>query len=114
MTAATQKANAIVAGYDWTIRIEVDRDAFPAGVALVGHVRRRSSDVKILATVSTDNGHVARVDDRSVDVTLPGAVTASWPPGTVTFDLVRTDLPSDQYLGFRLIVGVVQPVTRGL
>ena len=114
MTTTLQEGSAIAAGYLWSLRIELDVDAFPVGVSLRGHVRRRVNDTLIMATLSTDDGSILRVDSRSIDIVLPGETTKSWAAGTVVLDLVRTDTDPDQYLGFTLTVPVVQTVTRNL
>jgi hypothetical protein len=81
---------------------------------MVGHVRRKLSDAQPLATISTDEGTIVRVDDTHVDLVLGGTVTANWSAGEVIMDLVRIDVDPDKYLGFKLVVPVELPVTRGL
>jgi hypothetical protein len=114
MTTSVQDGNAIAAGYFWSTRIEMDVVAFPVGVQMTGHVRRKVSDADVLATLSTNDGTIVRVDDTHVDIVIGGETSASWAPGTVVLDLVRTDTDPDKYLGFILTVPVVLPVTRGL
>ena len=114
MTTTLQEGSAIAAGYLWSLRIEMDVDAFPVGVSLRGHVRRRVNDTVILASLSTVDGSIVRLDSRSIDIVLTGETTKSWAAGTVVLDLVRTDTDPDQYLGFTLTVPVVLTVTRNL
>ena len=114
MTTTLEEGSAIAAGYLWSLRIEMDVDAFPAGVSLQGHVRRRVNDSVIMASLSTADGSIVRVDSRSIDIVLAGETTKSWGAGSVVLDLVRTDTDPDQYLGFTLTVPVVQTVTRNL
>lgn len=114
MSATLENGDAIAAGYRWSLRIEMDVDAFPQGVSLRGHVRRRVNDTIIMASLSTADGSIVRVDNRHIDIVLDGDVTKAWAAGTVVLDLVRTDTDPDQYLGFMLTVPVVQTVTRGL
>lgn len=114
MTTTVQIGPAIVAGYNWSIRLVADDDVFPEGVALTGHVRRKVADEVKLATLSTVNGGITRVDDRQVDIHIDPEVSADWPAGSVVMDFVRTDVDPDSYLGFILTVPVVLPVTRGL
>ena len=109
-----QVGPAIMAGYNWSLRIETDISAFPSGVAITGHVRRKVGDATILATLSTAGAQIVRVDDTHIDIAIPGATSKDWPPGTVTMDFVRTDVDPDAYLGFVLTVPVALPVTRGL
>lgn len=114
MTTNVQSGPAIVAGYNWSLRIEADTAAFPVGVAITGHVRRKVGDAAPLATLSTATGEIVRVDDRHIDITIDGDASKEWKPGTVVMDFVRTDVDPDAYLGFKLTVPVELPVTRGL
>jgi hypothetical protein len=45
---------------------------------------------------------------------IPADATAQMQPGTVMFDLVRTDLDPPLHLGFSLEIPVQLPVTRGV
>ncbi len=114
MTETVESGGAIIAGYRWSVRLELDANAFPEGVAITGHVRRRVEDESVLATISTTNGGVLRVDSRTIDLVIAGTASQDWAPGEVVLDLVRTDTAPDSYLGFRLTVPVMRPVTRGL
>ena len=114
MTTDIQAGPAIVAGYNWSLRIVADTAAFPSGVAITGHVRRKIADAAPLVTLSTAAGQIVRVDDFRIDITIPGAASREWAPGDVVMDFVRTDVDPDAYLGFRLTVPVTIPVTRGL
>lgn len=114
MTTNVQSGPAIVAGYKWSLRIEASAAAFPVGVAITGHVRRKVGDEQPLATLSTANGKIVRVDDAHIDIFIDGDLSEAWSPGSVVMDFVRTDVDPDAYLGFILTVPVVLPVTRGL
>lgn len=114
MTTTVQNGSAIMAGYNWSLRIQADTAAFPAGVAISGHVRRKVGDDEVLALLTTANGRIARFDDRHIDISIPGSVSQNWKAGTVVMDFVRTDVDPDAYLGFILTVPVQLPVTRGL
>lgn len=114
MTTTVQIGPAIVAGYNWSLRLIADDDAFPEGVAIIGHVRRKVADTVKLATLSTANGGVTRVDNRQVDIHIDPDVSKDWTAGSVVMDFVRTDVEPDAYLGFVLTVPVVLPVTRGI
>ena len=114
MTTTVQAGPAVVAGYNWSLRIEANSAAFPAGVAITGQVRRKVGDATILATLTTAGGQIVRVDDTHIDISIPGATSKDWAAGNVVMDFVRTDVNPDSYLGFILTVPVVMPVTRGL
>ncbi|MGO4917660.1 hypothetical protein [Pseudogemmobacter sp. W21_MBD1_M6] len=55
-----------------------------------------------------------RQSDTSLDLVIPAAVTALMTAGSVTLDVVRTDVQPDLHLGFALDIPVMMPVTRGL
>lgn len=114
MATTTQNARPIVAGFAWALRVQVNATTplFPTGVALTSQVKRRSIDATALATLTTVNGTLVRIDDATVEIRIAGATSAAWKPGTVTLDMVRTDLGTPQHLAFRLTVPVVQSVTR--
>lgn len=114
MTTSIQTGAAIVAGYRWSLRIKANTTAFPSGVAITGHVRRKIGDANVLATLTTDNGKIVRVDNNNIDIFVDGETSKDWTPGTVVMDFVRTDVDPDAYLGFILTVPVSLPVTRGL
>lgn len=116
MPASVQNAKAIMAGYGWSCRVTMTAATppFPAGVELVAHVRAKASSSAILATLSTANQKITRVDDNTIDISIPGADSAAFKDGSVVLDLVRTDTDPDTYVGFKLQVPVETPVTRGL
>jgi hypothetical protein len=114
MTVSVSDGPAIVAGYEYRLQLEVDSPVFPAGCALTAQARARVSDSAVLATLTTGNGGLARISDTVVEITIPPAVTASLPPGSVVMDMVRTDLEPDRHLNFTLEIPVIRPVTRGL
>lgn len=114
MATTTQYARPIVAGYAWAQRVRVTASVptFPDGVALTSHIRRTVADPTVMATLSTADGSLVRIDDDTIELRLSPSASAAWKPGTVILDLVRTDLDTPQHLSPRLTVPVVQPVTR--
>jgi hypothetical protein len=114
MSVSVSDGPAIVAGYEYRLQLEADSPVFPAGCALVAHVRGKVSDNTAIATLTTGNGGLARISDTIVEITIPPAATANLPPGSVVMDMVRTDLDPDRHLSFTLEIPVIRPVTRGL
>jgi hypothetical protein len=108
------QGQAIIAGYRWACRIEMDVTAFPVGATFKGQVRRQVGDEQPLVQLSTEDGSLARVDDTHLDIIIAGDKSKDWHKGSVVMDLVRTDTDPDTYLGFQLTVPVALPVTRGL
>lgn len=107
-------------GYPWRLRLTVDTSPglFPSGVALVGHVKVKRSDAAPLAVLTTEGGHIARVNDTTVDIEIPGSMTANFPvaanPGpraAVLMDFARTDTDEPEHLQFWLRVEVERPIT---
>ena len=62
------------------------------------------------ATLTTAGGGITRLDDRTIELVIPGASSTRW-KGSVVMDVVRTDTAPDLHMGFFLTVPVVQPVT---
>jgi hypothetical protein len=114
MTVSVSDGPAIVAGYEYRLRLEADSPVFPEGCTLAAQVRTKVSDSAVIATLTTANGGLARISDIVVEITIPPAATANLPPGSVVMDMVRTDLEPDRHLNFTLEIPVIRPVTRGL
>lgn len=106
----------IAAGYEWSLRIAVTADEapFPADHRLVAQVRRKVSDVEPLATLSTDDQSIVRVDGSTIDIVIDGETSAAWAAGVVLIDVIKASPIPQQYLGIRLEVPVIVPVTRGV
>mgnify|MGYP001765371542 CR=1 FL=1 len=102
---------ALVAGYEWRQRFVSPVALFPSAATFTAQIRRTVADAEPLATLTTGNGGVVRVDDTTLDVIVAGATSAGWTAGSVVFDVVRSD-GTAQHLGFRVTVPVVMPVTR--
>lgn len=103
----------ISCGHVWRQRILFSVDVLPVDATYLAHVRHRRESNVILATLTTANGGLARIDARTIDLVIPAAATSAMPVGdTVTFDIVRNDGPDPEHLGFWVTVPVVQPVTR--
>ena len=114
MSTTTHAGRPIVAGYEWRSRVVVNAatPAFPVGVAITSDVRTAVSEPRLIATLSTSNGGITRIDDSTIELVLSGGVTYSLTPGKVFLDFVRTDTGVPQYLGFILGVPVRTPVTK--
>ena len=114
MTVSVSDGPAIVAGYEYRLQLEADSSVFPAGCTLAAQVRARVSDIAVIATLTTENGGLARISDTVVEITIPPAATANLSAGSVVMDMVRTDLEPDRHLSFTLEIPVIRPVTREL
>ena len=108
----TQTGPVILIGYEYRLQLQAQVDLFPQEAQFTGQLRRMISDEAVLATLTTANGGVLRVDDRTLEIVLPPEVTAALSPGRVVLDLIRTDLAPDRHLGVLLEIPVVLPVTR--
>ena len=114
ITSELQEGPVILIGYEYRLQLQAAADLFPEDARFTGQLRRTVSDSVILATLSTENGGLLRQDLRTIEIVLAPTITAGLSPGSVTLDLVRTDLDPDRHLGVLLEIPVVLPVTRGL
>jgi hypothetical protein len=109
-----QEGPVILIGYEYRLQLQAAADLFPEAASFIGQLRRTVSDSVILATLSTENGGVLRQDIRTIEIVLAPTITTALTPGSVTLDLVRTDLDPDRHLGVLIEIPVAMPVTRGL
>ncbi|HYW49043.1 MAG TPA: hypothetical protein VE861_00480 [Gemmatimonadaceae bacterium] len=108
----------LVAGYAWFFPIKLIPKppettpivAFPAGCALRAEFRQKEG-TPVLATLTTADGGLQRVADDEVHVYLPAAASREFTAKAVKFDIIRTDVVPDTYLGVKFTVPVVQPIT---
>lgn len=111
-------AAPLVAGFTWTLPITLVPQppatdpivAFPLGSEWRAEFRQKEG-ASVLATLTTANGGLQRIADNELLLTLPANDSRGWTVKSVRFDLVRTDLVPDTYLGVKFTVPVVQPVT---
>jgi hypothetical protein len=112
MTTSLQEGPVILIGYEYRLQLQAEADLFPTVASFAGQVRSVISAATVMAELSSGAGSVLRVDERTLEIVLSPAVTASLAPGGVVLDLVRTDLTPDRHLGFLLEIPVALPVTR--
>lgn len=110
------KGKIITAGYEWSIRLSFANSAitFPAGATFTSQVRRDPAAEDVIATLTTANGGIVRVDDKTLDIKIAGSVSMDWPDRIAYIDVVRTDTNPKQHLGFELRVPVRRAITRGV
>ena len=115
---ATQAVPPVPIGYPWSMRIQLVSSnpdpIFPVGVEITGHIRKEVDDDTILATLTTADGSVVRVDDNTIELSLTADASAAWEPCQWVCDLVRTDTDPDEFLGITINHTAILPVTRGL
>jgi hypothetical protein len=111
MTVYRRNGPIILRGYTYRLRLKL---AVDEGATFTGQVRATEDAADILATLTTADGEITRVDAEHVDIEIPAAETATMAEGTVVFDMVRTDTDPDTHMGFRLTIPVDDPITRGL
>lgn len=104
----------IQSGYEWKIRIAVGSglNLYPAGATFRAQVRRAPEVPEILYEMTTANDGVKRIDQNTLELTIPGSVSKDWPSRKAFIDIVRTDITPPVHLGFRIAVPVQQPITR--
>ena len=105
----------LIAGYEWRQRVRAvsSPPLFPASAQYAAQLRA-SLTGPVLATLTTAESTIVRIDDDTVELVVPPAASSSWNTREVVLDLVRTDVAPPRHAGFRLRVRVAQPVTRGL
>lgn len=109
------KGRAIQTGCEWRLKFTVNSPAlavFEADAQFTAQIRKNANDDVALATLTTANGHITRVDGNSLEIMLPGAISANWSAGKVVMDIVRTDLTQPVHLGFDLEIPVKRSITR--
>lgn len=114
MTTNTFEGPAILVGYAYTLQVEADTPLFPETGSYRAHVREKISAAQIAADLASDNGGIVRLSDYEIEIVIPASATAEMKPGSVLFDVVRTDTDPDLHLNFFIEVPVMLPVTRGL
>lgn len=111
MTVYRREGPIIFRGYVYRVRLAIANES---GATYTGQVRSTEDSDTILATLTSADGEITRVDDSHIDIEIPAARTAEMAEGTVVFDMVRTDTDPDTHMGFRLTIPVDDPITRGL
>jgi hypothetical protein len=112
----TQNVAALARGYPYTIQLQVrpevdgDISPFPAGCTLIADVAVYAGGTAV-ATLSTDDGTIARIGDDTIELRIPASATERLTNTTAQIDLVRSDTSPDQWLGLQLSLPVVQPIT---
>jgi hypothetical protein len=120
MSTTRLRGKAIQAGYDWSLKITFSGDTSPEfanDATFAAHVRKTPESPEIMASLTTANEGVVRVDDHTIVLTIAGTVSVNWltdnnASRNVFIDIVRTDETPDVHLGFRMQVPVVRPITR--
>ena len=118
MGTTTQNVAALARGYPYTIQLQVrpesdgDISPFPEGCTLIADVAIYAGGAAV-ATLSTDDGTIARIGDDTIELRIPAAATERLTNTTAQIDVVRTDTSPDQWLGLQLSLPVIQPITAG-
>lgn len=113
---ASQPAPPIARGYPYDIVLTVDPvisgspPAFPAGCGLMADIADYPGG-PALGTLTTANGSIERLADNQIAVHIPASVTQAITNTNAVFDLVRTDVSPDVWLGVRVQLAVEPPVT---
>jgi len=107
----------IAIGFQWRQSIQLtytgsDQVPFPLGSTFRAEVRANAQSDTILATLTTAAGEITRDNDNQLTILIGAADTATFEPGTVSLDLVRTDVSPEEYIHVAMTVTVIQPITR--
>jgi hypothetical protein len=107
-------APPVAVGFAYPLRIRAagETPAFPAGCAIVAEVRAFAGAAELAGTLSTAGGSLVRIDDDTIELRMPSAITAALGNDTVALDFVRVDVSPDVWLGIQITLPVVKTVTR--
>lgn len=114
MGMTEQSVAPIAKGYAYAIRVRVtgDEPVFPVGCSVRTELRDYAGANALAAALSTVDGSIVRIDDDTVELRIPGEGTAKIGNSTATFDLVRSDLQPEVWLGVQVTLPVMTPVTE--
>ncbi len=112
MTLSVQEGPVILIGYEYRLQLEAEAVLFPEGADFAGQLRATITTASVLAELTSSEGSILRLDDRTIEIILAPALTSGLSQGGIVLDLVRTDLTPDRHLGFLLEIPVALPVTR--
>lgn len=106
----------IAIGYPYTVDLafETEDEVFASGGAFAAQVRQTAGAPWVIATLTSGEGHLTRVDDQTIRVAFTSAHTALMRGSSVVLDFVRTDTDPDQYLNAQATLPVTLPATRDL
>lgn len=115
MRTTVQPVPPIARGYPYTVRVicpaEGDVVPFPIGCNLLADVALYVGAPGRVATLDTARGSIERINDTTVLLRLSGDDTAMLTNTSAVIDIVRTDPSPDEWLGVRVQLPVVAPVT---
>lgn len=103
----------IAKGYAWTLQLQLtsDDEVFPAGAEYRAQFRLKRTSVSAITEANTGNGGIVRVDGTQLEINLTAIQTDLMEAGSVSFDIVRTDVDPQIHLNFSVTVPVFQPIT---
>lgn len=108
------QAPVIQAGYEWSIRLDLEGYEFPEEATFVAQVRRAPNVDDVLVELTTANLKIKRINSTTLDIFIRAEDSLEWPERKVYLDVVRTDLNIQDHLGFMLVIPVRVPITRGV
>lgn len=109
------QGKVINTGCEWTLQFRLASADFPEfPVSAKFHCQFRAEDVDgpVLADLTSVNGKIVRINGTTLQLILSGADTAGWTVAKAVADVIRTDLPEPQHLGFTLEIPVKRTITR--
>ncbi|WP_203310511.1 hypothetical protein [Sphingomonas beigongshangi] len=109
-----QSVPPIAAGYAYRVRLQVTGEdpVFPVGCRLRAQVRPFVGSTHVAGTLTTENGGITRIDDQTVELELPEALTANIDNDAAWLDLARADLDPDEWIPVQIKLPVITPVTE--
>lgn len=114
MTQEVCQGPAVLIGYEYALQLEAAAGIFPSGAQFVAQVRAKRSSADLIATLTSDNGGLIRINDQTLEIRIPASATGMMTAGAVFIDIVRTDTIPPRHLQFSLEIPVTVPITRGV
>ncbi len=99
-TTTVTEGPAVLIGYAWRLQIEAEAPIFNEGALYAGQIRARPNAVEVLATLTSADHGILRINDTVLELALRPEQTAGLAPGRVVLDLVRIDVAPDLHLAF--------------
>jgi hypothetical protein len=113
MMATTQPVLPVAKGYAYAVRVRVTGGdpAFPLGCVLRADVRAYVGATEVAGSLSTADDTLVRIDDMTVDLHLPPALTAAIDNNSAVLDFARLDVTPVVWIGVQIKLPVIEPVT---
>jgi len=104
---------SITPGYPWSLSLTTSNNnvSFPANSTYIASIKQTEDYSTILGTLSSANGNFSVLSNNNLLISMSGNTTSNLIGSQVVFDLVRTDTVSPMYVGIKITVPLMVPIT---